>query len=258
MAAQTQSERLRVLRLASDPTTNGAASAAPSDALQELSALLALDHVELAVVAVAMFGRGGNAAVQINLSDGSKITLDPLGRFGSPVKLNNEIAMWVGAEPELKGPDVRRVMALLHKTANHYAEQTDDDRAADWGISYLQSARTVTATVSAGGEERWRAFQMLDQTDPVSAARSDGTSVATGSIVLEDTDSGVRYVRASWFAAYVRQQAGPGSADLAARVMRRVGWEKPGTEGRVKASAPSRDATLQWAFWLVPKGWESR
>ncbi len=256
MSAQPLAASIHELRTGAGGTTNG--SVDQGDAHSELTALLALDGVGLHVTAVSMFGRGSNAAVQIHLSDNSKITLDPLGRFGSPVKLNNEMAMWVGAEPDLKGSNVRRVMALLHKLADHHDELTDDNRATDWGIAYLQSAKTITAAIGAGGRARWEAFSMLDQTDPVSCARADGTSVAVGSIVLEDSDSGVRYVRASWFAAYVRQQGGPGAGDVAARVMRRVGWDKPGTEGRVKATAPDRAATLQWAFWLVPAGWESR
>ena len=258
MTAQPLAATIHELRTGTGGTTNGMVDTDTPEARSELAGLLALDGVGLQITGVSMFGRGSNAAVHIHLSNDSKITLDPLGRFGSPVKVNNEMAMWVGAEPDLKGSHVRRVMALLHKLADHHDEQTDENRAMDWGISYLQTAQTITAAIGAGGQARWSAFEMLDKTDPVSCARADGTSVAVGSIVLEDTDSGVRYVRASWFAAYVRQQAGPGAADVATRVMRRVGWDKPGSEGRVKATAPARDATLQWAFWLVPKGWETR
>jgi hypothetical protein len=38
--------------------------------------------------------------------------------------------------------------------------------------------------------------------------------------------------------------------------MLRVGWQKRGVSGRIKASAPSRPASLGWNFWTVPAGWE--
>jgi hypothetical protein len=74
-------------------------------------------------------------------------------------------------------------------------------------------------------------------------------------IVLEDPISRLRYVRASWFEGWVRQQAGPGEARTMARSVLRLGWQRPSASGQIKATAPGRRATLHWAFFIVPEGW---
>jgi hypothetical protein len=229
----------------------------PEDAKAELTRLLGLEAVGLEITGATLFGRGSLAVAYLHLSDRSKVILDPLGKFASPAKLTVELALQAGASPSLKMPQVTRAMVLLHKLAEHQDTLNADDRAADWGISFLQAAQVAPVRMSDQAD-RWRGFEHLNRIDPVSNARADSASIAIASVVLVDQDTAARYVRASWFAAYVRQQAGPGAADEASRAMRRVGWEKPGTEGRVKATATGRGATLQWAFYRVPAGWESR
>jgi Primase C terminal 1 (PriCT-1) len=236
---------------------NVKADSPPSEATDALGSLLGLDTVGLQVEGVVLFGRGSGAVAWIHLSDGTKITLDTLGKFTSGPKLAIEVALQAGATPALKPADVTRVMALLHRLAEHHEVLDQENRAADLGIAYMQTVRTIAVRMD-DQHERWRAFELLDRTDPVSRARANGISIAETSIVLEDATAGVRYVRASWFAAYLRQQAGPGAAEEGVRAMKRLGWNKPGTEGRVKATAPGRPATLQWAFFQVPAGWEQR
>ena len=215
------------------------AGAAPAKLMRELTEKLALDTVGLHVKGVALFGRGSNAVACIDISDGSRVMLDPLGKFSSPIKLSIELALQAGAEPKLKSPDVMRVMALVHKLADHHETLDVENRAADYGISYLHAANAIPVRM-ADQDDRWRAFAQLDELDPVSHAYIDRVSVAATSKVLVDTDTGIRYVRASWFAAYVRQQAGPGAADETLRALQRVGWRKSGSEGRIKATAPGR------------------
>jgi hypothetical protein len=242
------------------PTTTATSTgnaATPEEAKDELTRLLGLEAIGVKITGATLFGRGSLAVAHLQLSDRSKVVLDPLGRFASPAKLTVELALQAGASPSLKMPQVTRAMVLLHKLAEHQDTLNADDRATDWGISFLQAAQVAPVRMSDQAD-RWRAFEHLDRIDPVSNARADSTSIAIASVVIVDQDSAARYVRASWFAAYVRQQAGPGAADEASRAMRRVGWEKPGTEGRVKATAPGRGATLQWAFYRVPAGWESQ
>jgi hypothetical protein len=145
---------------------NGKAYAAASeDPAAELTSLLALDTVGLSVVFAELFGRGSNATAHIHVSAGGRVVLDPLGKFASPSKLSVELALQVGAAPTLKGPQVVRVMALLHTLSDHHDTLDADNRATDWGISYLQAAQVITVQLSdqAG---RWAAFELLSKTDP--------------------------------------------------------------------------------------------
>lgn len=223
------------------------------DPLAELSGLLALPSVGLRVTGADMFGRGSNAIARLHLSDGSRVELDPLGKFGNPSKLTIELAIQVGATPTLKAPTVARVMALLHKVAQHHETMTKAAIVADWGTDYLQSA-TTHAVDMADQHDRWRAFLLLRDTDPVARSRADGTSIASQSIVLEDRGR-VRYVRCGWFLSYVRATSGPYSSEDLARNMQSVGWNRPGGQGRVKATRPKSSDTLLWTFYAVPKDW---
>ena len=76
-------------------------------------------------------------------------------------------------------------------------------------------------------------------------------------VVLLDRDTGLRYVRIGWFAAFVRDQAGPGMPDAVLRAMPALGWSKRGTEGRIKATRPGFNEHLNFRFFVVPPGWEA-
>ena len=130
---------------------------------------------------------------------------------------------------------------------------TKDAIVIDWGTDYLQGA-ALHAVDLAHQEDRWRAFRLLQQTDPTARARMEGTSIAGQSVVLEDR-GGVRYVRCGWFLSYVRSVAGPYSSEDLARDMQSVGWSRPGGKGRIKATRPKSTETLLWTFYAVPKGW---
>jgi 5S rRNA maturation endonuclease (ribonuclease M5) len=230
-----------------------AAPATDDDATAELSEVLALPSVGLAITGVDLYGRGSSAIAQLHLSDGQKIELNPLGKFGSPAKLTIELAIQVGATPALKAPLVARAMALIHRIAAHHEAMTREAIAIDWGLEFLQSAQTHALDM-ANQEDRWRAFRALADIDPVALSRSDGRSVARTSIVLVDR-GGVRYVRCGWFLSFVRGAVGPYSSEDLAREMQSVGWRRPGGKGRMKATSPSSAATLQWNFYAVPSDW---
>lgn len=215
--------------------------------VEELTALLALDAVGRRVDTVRVFGRGGTAVAHIQLDDGEPIVLDPIGRFGTPAKLAQEIALQAGAEPVLKGADVTRVMALLYHLADHVAQFETEDRARDHGSNYLRET-PVEAVDMTDQAERWRAFSLL--------ARAGGLG-APPRHVLEDTGTGARYVRIGWFIAYVRDASGPGEAEAALAALTRTGWSKPGGRGRVKASQPKGTGSLVWTFCVVPPRWEA-
>jgi hypothetical protein len=236
---------------------NGNQQAPAETPADELTALLGLNTIGARVTGATMYGRGSTADVRIHLTGDRRIDLNPIGKYTTASKLANELALQTGVDVPLTAAQVVRFSALINRLADHRDTMSEENRAADWGISYLQAAQVLALTMS-DQRERWAAFKRLDATDPVSSARADGTSVAVGSVVLEDAQTRLRYVRASWFAAYVRQQSWPGAADEAARTMRRLGWGKPATEGRIKATDPGSTNTLQWAFWTVEAGWERR
>ena len=50
----------------------------------------------------------------------------------------------------------------------------------------------------------------------------------------------------------------PREPEELARDMERVGWQRSGESGRIKASAPGRSRALGWSFYLVRAGWETR
>jgi hypothetical protein len=105
-------------------------------------------------------------------------------------------------------------------------------------------------------DARWAAFSELDRIDPRTVAWEEATSLAHASVVLVHTD-GSRFVRTGWFFDYVRAQdlSAGGNADIAIR-MERVGWQRRGTHGRIKATRKGFPGQLAWSFFEVPAGWE--
>jgi hypothetical protein len=107
----------------------------------QLTALLALHTVGVSVTGATLFGRGSSAIADIHLSDGSRLTLDPIGKYGSPAKLTVELAIQVGAQPKLNTRAVVEAMALLHKLAAHHETMDREAFAVDRGTEFLQLAR---------------------------------------------------------------------------------------------------------------------
>lgn len=214
--------------------------------VEELTELLGLDKIGRRVDMVRVFGRGSNAVAIVFLDDGGTIRLDPLSRFGTPTRLAQEIALQAGAAPTLKGSDVMRFMVLLHQLADHVATFEAEDRARDHGTDYLRATPVQIVQMDDQGS-RWAEFSLL--------ARCDAPG-GPPRFVLEDQGTGARYVRAQWFRQFVRDRSGPGEADATDRAVTSLGWSKPGSEGRIKASQPRGRETWNWAFYVVPKGWE--
>lgn len=224
------------------------------DVLDQITALLGLPAVGLRITGVDVFGYGSNAIAHLHLSNGRRIELEPLGKFGSPSKLTIELAIQVGATPTLKSAMVATVMALIHRAAVHHETMARTTIVAEWGLDFLQTAKRHAVDMS-NQLDRWQAFQLLKDTDPITRSRADGTSVAAESVVLDDV-TGVRYVRCGWLLAFVRASVGPYASDALARDMQSVGWRRPGGQGRVKATSPALTDSLVWTFYTVPKGWE--
>ena len=103
--------------------------------------------------------------------------------------------------------------------------------------------------------QRWGAFSHLATIDPWRQRQTDGTPYAAATVVLRHT-TGARFVRCGWFYTYARTlDLGVGQAELAHR-MQRAGWQRRGTRGAIKATAPDRHAELSWTFYTVPAQWQ--
>ncbi len=212
--------------------------------LEQLNALLALDQVDKRIDRVRVYGRGSKAHVCLHLDDGQRIVLDPLGACASPSKLSLELASQAGATPTLKTPDVQQAVKLVYLLGEHHGAGEIADRAWELGAEYLRAA--VIAEVEMDDQaSRWGAFDTLEK-----SRRDD--------VVLLDRETGTRYVRTQWFMEHLRTRSGPGEPAALTSELERLGWSKAGSEGRIKATQPKFGKTLQWAFLMVPSGWEHK
>jgi hypothetical protein len=210
---------------------------------ERLGELLGLSEVNRTLRRVRVHGRGGRAYVRLDLDNGDRIEFDPLGSYSSPSKMNFEIASQTGARPKLKGPDVQEVVTLIYWLGEREEASQTADRAWELGAEYLREA--VLCDVEMGDQaSRWRAFSHLD---------AKGTRRHT---VLHDLKTGSRYVRTQWLMEYLRSRSDAGESAALRSELERGGWRKAGTDGRVKETAPEFGKTLQWAFLIVPEGWE--
>jgi hypothetical protein len=99
------------------------------------------------------------------------------------------------------------------------------------------------------------AFSELERRDPVASAREERTTVAKASLVLRHHD-GTRFVRAGWFRAHVRHEDVTVSPHEIAQRMERVGWERRGQEGKIKAPRPDLPGAVIFRFYTVAASWE--
>ena len=176
--------------------------------------------------------------------------------MGRPNVLAVEIAAATGATPKLTGPLALRAVSLMRQVAESEAAYTGDELARDWATSFLQEAQTVDVDMKDQAE-RWGAFESLSHMEDPVAVRNTGeaASVARACRVLRDLE-GFRYVRTGWFKAHVRSEEAISSTELANR-MQRIGWERPGSSGRMKATRPGYQGSLLWTFYVVRPGWEN-
>ncbi len=215
-----------------------------------LTELLRLSDVGLAVTGARVVGRGARASLDLYLSDGTEVTFETLRDFANPTKLAVEIASTTGATPALKVPQAVKAVALVRALAAHEETFTQDHISHDWGATYLQSAVSVPVDMN-DQQARWDAFCALERSDAAARARHEGITVAQASLVLVHTD-GTRLVRCGWFKAHVRAEDATVSAAELAHRMKRVGWLRRGSTGRIKATRPSHSGELAWSFYTVP------
>lgn len=238
---------------------NDLAARAPLEAVQaaeQLTALLALDDVGVAVKAATLFGTGGKASVEIHISDGAVLAFDSVREMTKPDALGAELVACTGAIPAKLGRrEALKAVQLTRLIAERQATMTDNDVAADWGIQFLEVADHITLNMN-DQVQRWGAFVALQRIDPWAAAREKISSPAAASKVLVHED-GTRFVRCGWFHSHVRTLEASVSQQQVAQRMARVGWTRRGDRGRIKATSPGPDgARLAWSFFVVEEGWE--
>lgn len=212
-----------------------------------LGELFDLRRVGRSVDRVQVHGRGGKAFVRIDLDNGERLEFDPFGSYSTAAKMNFEVSAQAGSKPSLKAADVQEVATLIFGLGEHYEAIETADRAWELGAEYLRAAVTCDVDMSEQAS-RWQAFGHLERPDV--KARRD--------VVLVDSKTGGRYVRTQWLVEYLRGKCDTGEAGEMKKQLERLGWRKSGSEGRIKATPPTVGRPLQWAFLIVPEGWEDK
>jgi hypothetical protein len=220
-------------------------------AAMALGELLDLPTVGLKVRGARVFGKGSGAAVEIDISNGETLTFGTLRDMMRPQVLIAEVAACTGATPTLKQQQCAQALTLARKVATLIETDSENDIAREWGRDYLRLAETVDLDINHQAQ-RWRAFEMLaDLGDP--AAAGAGAASSSG-LVLRHHD-GVRYVRTLWFERYIKSRDASVSRTVIGPRMARVGWLRRANRGDIKATAPGRQETRKYPFWVVPADW---
>jgi hypothetical protein len=221
--------------------------------LDTLAALMRLPEVDVMVTGVTMFGQGGSASIDIGLSNGETMRFQSVREMIRPQVVIAELVACAGATPEINQSRCVQIVRLARALGERVQVDSDDADSRSWGIEFLQETEVIDFSLGDQAE-CWRGFELISRRDPWTHAREHGGPFASACITLRDT-SGDQLVRAEWFLSYVRRMAPRETPATLRSRMQRVGWQRRGTEGRIKATAPRRAATLQWAFWIVPAGW---
>jgi hypothetical protein len=230
----------------------------PEGMRSQLTELLALKQIGLEVISATVFGSGNAASVDLHLSHGAKVTFERFADIAKPAALSAHLVTNLGLVRTFKTMEAMLVGALIHRLAEHRSDQGADETAREWATEFLRFAPTQEVNLDDQAE-RWRAFSSIAPLDPLRDATDERSAcaLACASVVLVDPGSGVRLVRCGWFLSYVRRHVGGlYTPTTLGTQMARVGWERRGTEGWIKATCPTDERFLRWRFYIVPKGWE--
>jgi hypothetical protein len=223
----------------------------------ELEALYGLTDREITVAEVRWFGKGQTSSVDIELSNGETMKFPSILDMVRPQRVGAELVACTGARPKLTQDQAIHAVSLARDLASFTAVPDDDSHSVAWGVDVLQAAETLEFTFSNQGN-RWAAFEQLARRDPWSHARGMDRPYEAGILLLRDDATGDRFLRSGWFLHYVRTQSSRETPVSVSARMARVGWERRGSEGKIKATAPGRSDVLIWTFYIVPAGWEDR
>ena len=222
-----------------------------------LTDALGLDVAGLKVTGAEVFGRGPKASVDVHLSDGARLTFDRFSDIPKPTMLVAYLVTQTGVPVAVNGAEAGQIAAAIFQLAQHHTEASEDEAAREWGCEYLRIAAQLAVDLSDQAD-RWRAFATLARDNPARDAGEDRSAYtfAQMSTVLVDCGGGSRLVRTSWFQHYVKREVGGLYSPAALAVqMQRVGWQRPNSEGRVKATCPTDGKCLGWSFYRIPQEW---
>jgi len=232
----------------------------PDPTADDLSDALGLTEHGLKVTGANVFGRGPNASVDLALSDGSTLRFERFSDIVKPALLATYLVTLTGVVSSFKGPQAAWIAAGIYKLAKHHDEADEDDATREFGTEYLRVAPTEDVDMGCQAD-RWRAFSTQARLSPARDAGEDRSAeaLAAASVVLVDPATGKRYVRTGWFQSYVKREVGGLYSPAAlAQQMLRVGWTRPNSEGRIKATSPTDGRSLGWSFYVVEADWDAQ
>jgi hypothetical protein len=251
-----------VRALAADIATRYPAGAAATaaktdrDALcKDLTRRLKIGDAGLTVTGTEVHGQGLSAVAAIKLSNGRAIEVDRFQHLLQPQSLGALVIQAAGVMAMFKGEECAQIAALVVQLAERRAEMGANEIAREWGLAFLTAADRLD--IDLGDQlQRWAAFDRLNRHDPLALARANQTSIAANAVVVHDRH-GNRLVHSGWYLSHVRRDVGPiNPAELVNR-MARVGWQRRGKRGRVKATNPHHAGVILLPFYIVPAAWET-
>lgn len=221
-------------------------------AAKVLEGLLSLDEVGMKITGARVYGKGSSASLEVDISNKETLTFATLREMMRPQSLIAEVAACTGAAPMLKQVQCAQALTLARQIATVVEVDTENDIALEWGRDFLDLTEVIDLDLNDQGE-RWAAFGMLSARDPF-ARTYEANEAAAKPLVLRHLD-GCRYVRTLWFERYVKHRDSSVSRTSIGPRMARVGWGRRGHKGTIKATAPARNETRIYPFWIVPNDW---
>ena len=237
--------------------------------LAELTDLLELAQVGLSIAEVEVTGDGVDAVTTLTLDDGTPVYFERLEHVARADKLAAQLASAVGVWAEFTPLQARRASGLIRRHVGRARAVSERGRVIELGLELLAAADPEPFRFNDQAS-RWRAWSMVDDTDPATetveldGGRSRQQAVygadpyAARVVVPRDEDSGDRFVRAGWMQEFARRRGTRHNANALAGLLEHVGWHRRGREGRIKATEPAGDRTIVMSFYVVPKAWVER
>jgi hypothetical protein len=237
----------------------------PGELLAQLTRELQAGQVDLTLVGIRASGHGDGARVTFVFSDRSEADFARAEHIANASKLGAKLATTIGIAADFTPLQARRIAAHVRRYLGRSNAEREHELAATWGLDFLRLAPTETFkfTTQTSRFDAWKRLVTHDPTltggvdrfgKPIEAHGPD--MYARSAIVMKDTATARRYVRASWFQEYVRRTGSNTNPHEVAGLMLYVGWERSNRQARIKATDPAGGAPINVGFYVVPAGWE--
>ena len=209
------------------------------------------------VTGAESFGRHVEARLVVILESGRRITFDPASNAFDGPRLVQTVMMATGAQvPPYGRADATQIVGAILRVSTLLADADGRGEAVEWGRSFLEAAQTNAITVEGidTPAARYAALSALvEWTAPPELPPY--TPAAERAALIVDSQTGVRLLRVSHFAAHVRGLIGRplGWAALHGRMVE-VGWEH---RGEVEQRRPNfTGKRVKAHVYAVAAGWE--